>query len=169
MIEAIKGNNLTSATPCFGIAISIGLLMTIADTGRCEETMNGLADDRLFMARRNTDGSTESVRWKDCLSSRVNATGIAWGFQSKPYYPYIILDGTRVFIQNEALPESECAGRLVHITGTLELVKVPATPLGSQPPAYAKRYVVNVASMQVVDRCDDVGIYAEPKNKSKEP
>lgn len=118
------------------------------------ETENGPDDERLYATRTRSGGVTESVKWRECVSQRVVAEGIAWGGTYKPAREYVVMDGERIFISGELLPNDKIQGRLVQVTGTLRVGEHPPVPPGFQPAGFGKFYFIQVETMKVVDHIE---------------
>jgi hypothetical protein len=116
-------------------------------------TMNGLDDDKLFaFVMPDEDAASVSVPWRDCVSKQVTAEGVAMGFRTKLGWPYVVLDGKRLFLKGKLLKQSECEGRLVRVKGKLKVSANEAVTEGAQPSGMGKRYYVDVEAMEVIGK-----------------
>lgn len=126
---------------------------------KASDTENGETDDRLFAFKQNAKGSFEHFLWRDCVGKKVEAQGIAWGGNVKPYQQYIIFDGVRIFLTGKLPPTDDVQGRIVKAIGVLKVLPEP-NPADYRPPqlSFIKRYYITVDTMSVADHAEHLDL-----------
>jgi hypothetical protein len=91
------------------------------------------------------------IKWKEAVGRRVVAQGIAWGQKEKGLGDRVILDAATIYVAGQAPFEKQ--GRLVEVSGRLELKRFPGRPVTDQGcgPAGVQYYVISDAKWKYVD------------------
>jgi hypothetical protein len=91
------------------------------------------------------------ISWKDALGHKIAAQGIAWGHAEKGLGDRVILDGTTIYVVGPT--PFEKYGRLVEVSGRLDLKQFPGAPATAQGfgPEGVEYYQISDAKWQFVE------------------
>jgi hypothetical protein len=68
----------------------------------------------------------DSRAWKEIVGRNVVVQGLFWGTFEKGYGPYVIMNGSVIYIDSKKLPAVKIQGRLVELKGKLVVRYQPA-------------------------------------------
>jgi hypothetical protein len=71
-------------------------------------------------------------RWSDVIGRRVQIEGIAWGAIEKGWGPYVIMNGSRVYVDSPDFLKGDVEGKLVRVNGVLQAQRIQRSPPGAQ-------------------------------------
>jgi hypothetical protein len=113
--------------------------------------------DELYTAPRQkgTPGARSAQPWADVVGSTVVAEGVAWGFYDKGFGAYVILDGSRVYVEGLDKARDTLQGKLIRVSGVLTVYKQPAAPPNSQGTGREVIvYTIKRANWKPIDRIE---------------
>lgn len=131
-------------------------LLITATLSVCFVAATCLASDLYTMPRqKGVPGARPAQHWADVVGSTVVGEGIAWGFYDKGFGPYVIIDGARVYVAGLDKERGKLDGKLIRVTGTLEVHKQPAAPPTSQGVSQdVIIYSIHGATWKAIDRVE---------------
>lgn len=115
------------------IAALIALSLSVAMCGAGEPTRYGDANGSQLFTHEKPQGNEkpDSRVWKEIVGRNVVVQGLFWGAFEKGYGPYVIMNGSKIYIDSDKLPAAKVQGKLVEVKGKLVVQFQQAAPRNS--------------------------------------